>query len=61
MCNMWSNGMTETKRTKLEWCEREREKLKARIAATNDPTLLAHYRAELGAMSQLILASSPKS
>jgi len=50
----------EAQRSKLEWCQREREKLKDRIAITTDPVMLAYYRKELSAISKQVLAIEPK-
>jgi hypothetical protein len=49
--------MTFETKTQREWLNREREKIKDRMAiAGSVPVLVAHYRSELSALSKRILA-----
>jgi len=49
----------ETK-TQLEWLQRERAKVKDRMAiASSEPVLVDQYRAELSSLSKRILALDP--
>lgn len=50
-------------KTQLEWLQRERDKVKDRIAIVGDncPVTASQYRTELSELSQRILALDPTS
>jgi len=60
MHKVWSNRMNFETKTQLEWLQRERDKVKDRMAiASSEPVLVDQYRAELSSLSERILALDP--